>query len=412
VGGGGGEAGSPPPSAGPHANEHFLWALAFGAAFAAVKYTGIFLAALAVVGLALSGRLKRRDWPWLLGGLLLFLISSGHYYLRTLVQHGSPFYPFQINFGPIHLPGTADLSATSILYSLRDPRLWRALFWPAGGVSPAGLLFPLTLAAVLPLAAWRCAHAVWKWLRRRTPPGPLDWAAAWILCGWLLYFRSVFSASAQIAGGDLSFLLYGLNSIRYVDGVLAASDLWLVALAGRTIAWPLIAIQLASRLLILYPKLPAGLFPPAVVIATALLAATAVVALGRRAWWLAALAMLAGGPFLVERNRAHWTTYWNGLKPSLDNARSQGLAVLAMPDGGYFAAHVVAAGNPVDPAVRALAPEELDALPPAARPRYLAVMPAPGTDAAARWRELYGSRLAAWGYRPQAEIPMGGLFRR
>ena len=122
--------------------------------------------------------------------------------------------------------------------------------------------------------------------------------------------------------------------------------------------------------------------------------------------------MLAGGPFLVERNRVQWTVYWNGLKPSLDSVRPQGLAVLAMPDGGYFAAHVLAAGNPVDPKVRALAPEDLDALPADARPRYLAVMAAPGTPASTGWRDLYGPRLAAWGYRPQAEIPMGGLFRR
>ncbi|HTX38022.1 MAG TPA: hypothetical protein VME43_23495, partial [Bryobacteraceae bacterium] len=389
-----------------------LWSLAFGAAFAAVKYTGIFLAALAVAAMALSGRLHRRDWRWHLAALLLFLVSSGHYYLRTLIQHGSPFYPFQINFGPLHLPGTADLSATSILYSLHDPRLWRALFWPAGGVSPAGLLFPLTLAAVLPLAIWRCARALWIWLRRRTVPGAMDWAAAWILCGWLLYFRSVFSASAQIAGGDLSFLLYGLNSIRYVDGVLAASDVWLVAMAGPAIAWPFIAIQLASRLLILYAKLPVALFPPLAVAAAALLAAAAVAALGRRAVWLAVAAMLTGGPFLVEHNRALWTTYWNGLKPSLAAVRSQGLAVLAMPDGGYFAAHMVAAGNPVDAAVQALTPEQLDALPPSARPPYLAVMAAPGTPASTSWRELYGPRLASWGYRPQTEIPMGALFRR
>ena len=388
-----------------------LWTLAFGAVFSAVKYTGIFLSVLAVVALTLTGRLRRCDWRWHLAGLLLFLITSGHYYLHNLALYGSPFYPFQINLGPIHLPGTADLSATSILYSLRDPRLWRVLFWPAGMVSPAGLLFPLVLGAVLPLATWRCLRASWIWLRRRKLPGPIDCAAACLLAGWLLYFRSVFSASAQLGGGDLTFLLYGLNSIRYVDGVLAASDLWLVALAGRA-AWPLIVIQLASRLYVLYPKIPADLFPAAMVIAASILAACIVVALGRRAALPAAAALILCGPFLVDRNRVHWTTYWDGLKPALAAVRSQGLAVLAMPDGGYFASHVVAAGNPVDPAVRALLPEELDALSPDARPPYLAVMPAVGVPAATRWRELYGDRLAAWGYRPQIEIAQGGVFHR
>lgn len=395
-----------------------LGLLAFGAAFAAVKYTGIFLAGMAFAVVAVNGtrrkepESRRKTGTVLLVASMLFLATSGHYYLRTLIQHGSPFYPFQINLGPLHLPGTADLSATSILYSLRDPRLWRVLFWPAGGLSPAGLLFPLVLAAILPLAAWRCVAAAWRWMRLRTAPAPMDWAAAWILCGWLLYFRSVFSASAQIGGGDLSFLLYGLNSIRYVDGVLAGSELWLVALAGRTLAWPLVAIQLASRLYILYPKIPAALFPPLAIAAAALLAAVGVMWLGRRAVSLAAAALLAAGPLVVERNRVLWTVYWNGLKPALATARPQGLAVLAMPDGGYFAAHVVAAGNPVDPAVAALEPEVLDAMAPNARPRYLALLAAPGTPASTQWRELYGGRLAAWGYRPEAEIPSGALFRR
>ena len=389
-----------------------LWTLAFGAALAAVKYTGIFLAAIAVGALAVTGRLKLRDWRWHAAGVLLFLVTSGHYYVHNFAQWGSPFYPFQINFGPIHLPGTADLSATSILYSLHDPRLWRTLFWPPGVISPAGLLFPLTLAAVLLLAPWRCARAAWRWLRWRKLPGAMDLAAVCLLCGWLLYFRSVFSASAQIGGGDLTFLLYGLNSIRYVDGVLAATDLWLVALAGPELAWPLIAMQLASRLWILYPKIAFDLFPLIAVAAVALLAGAAVLWLGRRAAWPAAAALLIGGPILVERNRAHWTTYWDGLKPSLDAVRAQGLAVLAMPDGGYFASHVVAAGNPVHPEVRALAPEDLDAMPPDRRPPYLAVMPAVGVPAAGHWRELYGARLTGWGYRPQFETPQGGLFRR
>ena len=100
------------------------------------------------------------------------MLTSGHYYLRSLIRYGSPFYPFQINLGPIHLPGTADLSYSSILFNLHDPRLWKRFFMPAGGFRPAGLLFPEILAGTLRCAAgaacggWRAAAGRTRWTAR------------------------------------------------------------------------------------------------------------------------------------------------------------------------------------------------------------------------------------------------------
>ena len=368
--------------------------LAFGAAFGSVKYTGIFFAAIAIVVVLVGQAIlpARR----LFAAALFFLLTVGHYYLHNLVRFGSPFYPFQINLGPIHLPGTADLSYSSILYNLHDPRLWRALFAPEGGVSPAGLLFPAILAATLPACVWRCLRAAW--LRKAAP---LDWAAFCLLCGWLLYFRSVYSACA--GPGDLTFLRNSLNSIRYVDGVLALSELFLVALLGRYVwlAASLVAINGVSRLLILYGK---ESFPPLVLLAVAGLA----LVLFSLPWYrfLTVAALLMVCPFLVQLNRSQWTTYWNDLKPALQKVRGKDLAELALPDGGYFAGHVVAAGNPVDPAVRCLLPEEV----PAERPRYLAVMVTPGSEAGRSWQGRYGAQLAEWGYRTLAQGKFGAVL--
>jgi len=384
--------------------------LALGVAFGAVKYTGIFVAVMAVVVVvAVRGLGKPKIWP---AAAAVFLLTSGHFYLHNLLRWGSPFYPFQINLGFIHLPGTADLSYSSILYNLGDARLWRALFWPAGGVSTAGLLFPLVLAAILPLTLWRCLRAAWMWLHR-TRPSPSAWAAFLILAGWMLYFRSVFSACA--APGDLSFILNSLNSVRYVDGVLLASELFLVARLAR-FGWPvglLVAINLASRLAILYARLPRETFPLVVMCAASALA-FALLALVPPRWRVGAAvaALVLGGPFLVERNRVHWTTYWNDLKPELAQVRNAGLAELAAPEGGYFAGHVVAAGNPVNPAVRSLAPEELDGMAAAERPRYLAVLVAPGTEASSDWRSRYGPRFVRWRYRMVSEGKLGAVFQR
>jgi len=47
-----------------------------------------------------------------------WMVTVGHYYFHNAVVFGSPVYPHQINVGPLHLPGTADLSYSSILYNL------------------------------------------------------------------------------------------------------------------------------------------------------------------------------------------------------------------------------------------------------------------------------------------------------
>jgi hypothetical protein len=367
--------------------------LAFGTAFASVKYTGIFFAVIAAA--IVAWRAARWRTAVLVAVPAFLLATSGHYYLHNLLAYGSPFYPFQINMGFIHLPGTADLSYSSILYNLHDGRLWRTLFAPAGGLSPAGLLFPPILAATLILAGWRCVRAV---LARKA--SPLDWIAFSLLCGWMLYFRSVYGACA--APGDLAFVLNGLNSIRYVDGVLAVSELFLVAVLASfprpAMAW--VGVNAASRLFLLYSHLGA----PFVVVSGFVVFGAAILWARPKSWLPAVMALILTCPFVVEWNRAHWTTEWNDLKPYLAKVRGPDLAELALPEAGYFAGHVVAAGNPVDPSVRSLLPEGLEE----ARPRYLAVMLTPGSPNG--WRERHRTELSA--YQTLVEFPAGALLER
>jgi hypothetical protein len=359
--------------------------LSLGAAFATVKYTGLFLAAICLAFL----------WRVALWPVLLCLVTTGPYYLHNLLRYGSPFYPFQINLGPLHLPGTADLSYTSILYSLRDPMLWRLLFLPEHGLSPAGILFPLTLAAILPVA-------IWGGRKFKSPPGRL---AILILLGWFFFFRSVFSASAGM--GDLAFLRNSLNTIRYVDGVLAASELFLLWIVGKW-GWPLVALSLGSRLAMLYAEIPRSIFP-LLAVATSVVLAAALFLAARRFTPIAAIAALViACPLLVERNRIGWTVYWNDLKPALAGVRDKGLTYIGLTDGGYFAGHIVAAGNPVNPEVQCFTLEEIELR----RPDRLALMVTSGSEVAKTWREKYGPRIAGWGYRPQIEGEFGALYVR
>ena len=178
--------------------------LAAGVVFAPVKYLGIFFVPVALASILWlrRGQVRANPTATLRAAgaiLLLALVTSWHYYLHHVLAFGSPFYPVQINLGPIHLPGLADLSNTSLLYNARNPALWRILFLPASGISPAGLLFPLVLALALVLSAGTTGRALYRWLRRGTPPSPLEAAAFLILCGWMLYFRSALGAGGSPA---------------------------------------------------------------------------------------------------------------------------------------------------------------------------------------------------------------------
>lgn len=391
--------------------------LAAAVVFAPVKYLGVFIVPVALAVIVWSRRDQIRRHPRVtvytaLALAAVSLLTSGHYYLHHLLAYGSPFYPVQINLGPIHLPGLGDLSDTSLLYNARNPELWRIFFLPSGGVSHAGILFPLVLAVSVLLSAARSARAAYRWLRRRTPPGALDAAALLILCGWLLYFRSALGAGG--AAGDLRFIRHDMDSLRYAEGVLVASELFLVSLFRR-VAPVLVGVNLVSRLAILYSRIPAQVFPLPVVltVSTATLLALLVTRRLRPRWRAAicAAALLLAAPLVVEHNRVLWTPYWNDLKPALAAVRSQGLAILALTDGGYFAGQAVAAGNPVNPAVRSLLPEQVEALPASLRPPWLAVFFSPGSEAT-DWRTRYAPAWTRWGYSIARSGENGVLLRK
>jgi hypothetical protein len=388
--------------------------IAFGAAFASAKYSGVLFTAIGSVVLLWQWRgFIRSQFPKALamtGAICGFwLVTSGHYYLHTFLLHCNPFYPFALNFAFIHLPGTADLSYTSILYSLHDPRLWQTVFLPKG-VSPAGLLFPLVLGAGLLAAAWFCARAV----IRRDPRDLRAWVSFAILWGWIIYFRSMFSASAS--PGDLRYVLTDLNSLRYAEGILAITELFLVSLLAPRwkLATALAGLNAASRLWILYRVLPFNIFPLVAVALCAVLvslAAFALLRLGARVALAGSAAILVlACPFLVERNRINWTAYWNDLKPALASLPPAELSEVALSDGSMFAGHVVAAGNPVRSEVRSTPFEELAVMPANERPRYLTILQ---TDESPRtWRAKYVPSVLAWGYRILREGEYGAIFEK
>lgn len=233
--------------------------LTLGFTFVTIKYSGPFII---VVSLLLMATLNvNRTWKarktvlvWGLLSSIFLLATTGHYYLRNLLEHRNIFYPIKINFMNIRLPGTVDLTGTSVLESLSDARVWQAFFLPTSGISPAGYLFPLTLASILVVSTVLSARTVINLFRRRTYRSEESFLAAYILFTWLMYFRSFWSASNT--PGDL-FYLTNLASLRYAEGSLALSELFLIYLLSRSkspepLLLGLAGLSLASRLGLLY----------------------------------------------------------------------------------------------------------------------------------------------------------------
>lgn len=281
--------------------------LALAAVFLSVKFSGPVLLAAGAAAAWVAGWRSLR----LTGAVTaVWLVTVGIYYLRNLLVYGNPFYPFEIDLFFIRLPGRADLTYSTILHNLGDGRLWRAFFWPQGGISPAGLLFPGILAAILAGSGAIAVLEFRRWIRSRQVAAVPLALALYQLIVWGVYVRSIYSASGFPS--DLAFVLNDLNSLRYVEGALLVAEISLVALAVArrvpvALILSLVAVHGASRVWLILRReseipwlLGGGL-------------AAAVVFLPSR-WRLAApVLVLLAGLWRVEQRRPQWLPQYQAL---------------------------------------------------------------------------------------------------
>ncbi len=279
-----------------------------GAMFVSVKGSGpVMLIAAAVAVSVTAWHWIRRNpgkTAWSIGVMaLIWFAGAGHYYLHNYLVYANPVYPYQVNLGPLHLPGRADQSATSIAYSLHDPDVYRFLFLPEGGLSPAGTLFPVVLPAILGCSLVWALGAL-----KRKRCGVAQALGIFQVLAWAVYFRSVYSASG--APGDLAFLRNDLNSTRYVEGPLLVGMLSLVWLLHRWrvphgVIYALLAVQALGCAAILGRRAP-DLPWVAIACCGGALALSAACFRGKMAAFVAAAVVIASmpaGTFLVERRR-------------------------------------------------------------------------------------------------------------
>lgn len=251
------------------------------AVFVSTKFSGPFLVGAAVAAWAAWRR--RVEWKWAAGLGALWMATVGFSYASNWWRFGNPFYPFTMKLGPVVLPGRGDLSGTSIWANMGDERLWRLFLWPEGGVSPAGVLFPLFLVAA-PMLLWRVHRGLF------------------VFCGVLaaLYMRGIYSAGG--VAGSLRFVESDLSTLRYLGGGLAVAEMAVVAGLGRW-GWVFAAVQGVSRLWLMAGRESRA----AELEALGLAMAVCVVAWILKRHPTAVLAgAMALGCWQVERKRAGW----------------------------------------------------------------------------------------------------------
>ena len=228
---------------GLHKGERADWkvGIAFGIAlgFMTVKYSGPLVAVMLIIAAAAIVWLRdraaiRSALPMLGVAIAVAVIGTGHYFVKNLVLHGNPLYPFVLSLGLLVLPGYMDVRGTSILNHLGEVRTWKLLFGMDAAAQPQMVL--MRLAMVAPFAM-----IVVALIRRQRSNSDITLVAMLAIAGWLVWSASFWSAGT-VPGNWI--YLEGLPSFRYATGALGASLVVLAALLIRMTPLPAAAFCL------------------------------------------------------------------------------------------------------------------------------------------------------------------------
>jgi hypothetical protein len=220
---------------------------------------------------------------------------------------------------------------------------------------------------------------------------------------WLVYFRSIYSASGF--PGDLQFVLHNLNSVRYVEGALLVAEAFLVALLLRrglpaAFVYVLLAAQGLSRLWLVLRRDPDVPWLAALLLAVGLASLFA----ATRFRWRVAIAStllvggLACGVWRIQSLRPQWLDRFRPLYAPLYDARPQRIFfVIDDPTGQQPCGHFAFMGRRLQHDVVTGDWSELPATNP---PRYVAWLRNQSGEPA---RELPG-------YTVRVDAPAGVLY--
>ena len=391
-----------------------------GIIFLTIKFSGIPLGivAIAVFIFLNKNRIfknKKKITVWAFFVISLFLLTTGHYYVKNFLEYGNPLYPVKINILEEYFPGTKDLSSTTIYSNLGNPELTNTLF-PTSKISTGGLLFPIfvlfgfggTLGVIVVMS--------FRYLKTKKIEPAILVIAFLILITWSLYIITPYSAGQR--EGNLGYISQNeLASTRYIIATLFVTELFFTFILWRLkipmpIIFSIIGINAISRywiilnsgitkfvepLFIIYPLIFLGgsfLFVkyskkiiPNIMILTTLF-----------------ILILIFSPNVVDANREGWipwhlevATYLHELPPSeIFLVREPGFEIRAWtyPIYGKEFQHNILVRNQMD-LVDILSDEMSKDL----RPDYIVKLCQPHGDCSLNFNELE-SKLLEYNYEP------------
>jgi len=305
----------------------------FATTFLLCKYSGTALAVFLCVPVAWRWRrIAERPIRDGLAWAVVATAASGIFYIKNIVIFHNPVFPFQIRLFGLELPG-APMPGTSLMAHFGDKELWAQLI-PPGSLRVGGALMPFLIGGSVVLCCSLMADGAGA-LRRGLQFSPrLAWAP-FLLTGWLIYVNSIYSAGAK--AGRLDYVYGYFNSLRYVEGQLAVSEIliagWLANRFGSSAVVAFASLVAGSRLTALW-SFTGGMTPyPALACLTAgliwVLCAASVRWFRRALFPLLAISLPAVSPPLMDRMAQ---VMWPAWQPVLYQVREASGSVFLLPD--------------------------------------------------------------------------------
>lgn len=306
-----------------------------GNIFVSTKYFGLAIMLLSLISLIIINhkriqQINRKNAICIIASIVIAIAVTGHYYIYHYLEFGNPFYPHMFTIlGYGFTQGGIDFPNTSILSSISNPDLYTTVLFEPSFIYSTGLLFPIILVFGVIGTLVIIAYHFYRHYNKKSLDLRIIFLSAYIFFTWIIYFWT--SLSAHATPGDF-FYIKSLNSLRYVEGTLALTELFFIYILWKSripslILIGLIATSALTRFLKLYGLLPSYIFEYNNITYLALSVVILVLALYRikdiriKSVVLSAiiLSIILASPVVVEKNREGWAWWWHATIMTIHN---------------------------------------------------------------------------------------------